>query len=182
MKALFIFLAIASIQSLAQAKLESTYTSVQTDDCATYDASDLHPNAEIDFYTGECPGLGGYQVMISGGDLRYPLHLVYGGKKITLTQFLTFHQLGSNKIEWLYERSSQGKVTYKALIHRMGYDSYNPETNMAESTEALIVSKLDGANTCSVAVVKKSANMNQKAREIAEKAQSMKCLDLNEEL
>ncbi len=182
MKSLLLSLFVISgmFAAHANAELLSTYTSISDPGCVIYDAASLHKDPEIDFLTEECAGLGGYRVMISGGDLRYPLHLVYNGKEITLTNVGAFHQLGANQIEWLYERTKnpvqgQSQVTYKALIHRINYADVAADKDLT----MLVVTKLAQENTCPVAIVKAAADMNQKARAIAEKADSMSCLDLN---
>ncbi len=173
MKKIFLLLALA-FSTQAKAELLSAYTSLVDQSCVVYDSADLHKDPEIDFLTQECSGLGGYQVMITGGDLRYPLSLVYNGTEITLTRIYSFHQVASSKIEWLYERSTDGRVQYKALIHRIGYDA---GTNSAKDTEILIVTKLDKEKTCPVAVISPSKNMNAQARAKAEQVDSLKCLD-----
>lgn len=73
---LSLFVLVGAFAVEANAELLSVYTSVRDSSCVIYDAASLHKNPEIDFLDEECVGLGGYQVMISGGDLRYPLHLV----------------------------------------------------------------------------------------------------------
>jgi hypothetical protein len=172
MKSLLL-IATLMLAAQAHAKLQSAYTN--TTDCVTYDSASLHKDSEIDFLTEECSGLGGYQVMIKGGDLRYPLSLVYQGQDIELTQYESFQDMASKKVEWLFERSQDGQVTYKALIHRMSYTSATKD-----GAQALIISKLDGKNTCAVGLVKEQDKMNEKAQEIAEKAQSLPCLVINE--
>ena len=174
MKSVLLFLVVLAgvFAAQANAALLSTYTSVKDATCVIYDAAALHPKPEIDFLTQECAGLGGYQVMVEGGDLRYPMHLVYNGLKITLSNVGAFHQLGSDKIEWLYARAN-GQVNYKALIHRINY----ADPSGAKDLTMLIVTKLAGEKTCPVAIVTASADMNQKARAIAEKTDSMSCLD-----
>jgi hypothetical protein len=178
----FIFLvsfAAALVANAEGKKLLSTFTSIK-DSCVEYDSASLHKDPEIDFLTEECPGLGGYQVMIAGGDLRYPMHLVYNGKKIELTALEGFHDMGSSKIEWLFTRSSEGVVEYKALIHRITYDNYSEDSSKMKRLDVLTVTRLDKENTCPVAIVKQSKDMNQKARALAEKADTLKCLDLGE--
>lgn len=174
MKATFVslFVLVGSFALEANAQLLSTYTSVHDSTCVIYDAASLHKEPEIDFLTQECAGLGGYQVMISGGDLRYPLHLVYNGKEIELSRVGAFHQVGSKQIEWLFNRVDK-KAVYKALIHRINYS----DPSGTKDLTMLIVTKLAGENTCPVAVVTASADMNKKARAIAEKADLMSCLD-----
>ncbi|MBC7743274.1 MAG: hypothetical protein H7061_13840 [Bdellovibrionaceae bacterium] len=168
-----LFISILAIGSFAQADFLSAYTSVADKDCVLISGSALEKNPEIDYATVECPGLGGYQVMISGSDLRYPLQLTYQGKEITLSQMLSFHEVASDKIEWLYSRQDH-VITYHALIHRLSVQVDE------KSTEVLVVSKLKGADSCTVALVKGNS-ANQRARVIAEKASQMPCLNLNRE-
>lgn len=168
----FLLLSVFSLQ--AYAKLHSVYTSVEEKACAIYESSAGQKHPEIDFLEMECPGLGGYQVMVSGGDLRYPLSLIYRGKEIDLSRFRSFHEANSGKVEWLFERSKEGKVNYKALIHRINYDASN-----YEGASMLVVTKLDNEKTCPVAVVKSSSRMNDQARAIAEKVDTMKCIDVD---
>lgn len=157
-------------------KLHSHYTSILPKDCVIYSSSELEAEPEIDHLNSECTGLGGYQIFVSGGDLRYPLSLVYNNKEIKLTNYMGFHEVGAEKIEWLFDRTTDGKVTYKALIHRMNFAQVE-----GKDKSVLIVSKLNKEKSCAVAVVKASKaepsnDMNVKARLIAEKAQSMSCL------
>ena len=78
-----VIVGLASLLSFshAEARVYSIYSSLEEDSCIVYDAASLHKNPEIDFLVSECPGYGGYQLMVSGGDLRYPLSLIYQGKK-----------------------------------------------------------------------------------------------------
>ena len=169
--ALFGFLLASQVHAAGSL---STYTSIGDKTCIIHDASSLHKHPEIDFLKQECAGLGGYQVFVAGGDLRYPLHLVYNGQFIRLTSIGAFHQTGSKNIEWVYTREKD-TVTYKALIHRINYeDDGDPKTPDAT---ILIVTKLDKEKTCPVAVVRASKNMNQQARAIAAKADGMLCID-----
>ena len=70
---LFLVLALPLCGLPAQAELKSLHTSVELKDCARVDATSLQPpgKQEIDVYTVECPGFGGYEVIVSGMDMRY---------------------------------------------------------------------------------------------------------------
>jgi hypothetical protein len=162
----------------AKAALEVTQTSLDRKSCIIYDEAAMHATPEIDFLTQECPGLGGYQVMISGADARYPLSLVYNGKQIQLTRIQSFHDVVSNKVDWLFARTKDGEVIYKALIHQMLLN-----TDDHKMIQARIVTKLDKEKTCSVGLVKqakgmKIAELNALARKMAEEVDSLKCMDL----
>lgn len=161
---------VASIQ--ANAELLSTTTKLADEACVVYDGSVLQKQPEIDFLTEECPGLGGYQVMISGGDLRYPMSLIYGGKEIKLTNLGSFHQ-AYGEVTWLFTRVG-GQVIYKSLIHRVDYN----EPDKVDALHMLVITKLDKENTCAVATVQEAPDMEEQARALAEKAESLSCLDL----
>lgn len=135
----------------------STYTSVLKEDCITIQDSEQEQDPEIDYYTGVCPGINGYQVKISGGDLRYGPTLMYQGKDVpnSLYQIYQFHDMGSSKVEW----------RNNALIFRINTDdgSY------------MHVVRLAGADSCTVAVFN-SGNLNQRARNVADHIESYPCL------
>lgn len=169
---LSLFVLLGSFALEAKAELFSTTTKLADEACVIYDGSVLQKEPEIDFLTQECPGLGGYQVMISGGDLRYPMSLVFGGKEIKLTNLGGFHQ-AYGEVTWLYTRVG-GQVIYKSLIHRVDYNDPDKE----EALRMLVITKLDKENTCAVATVQEAPDMEEQARALAEKADSLSCLDL----
>lgn len=146
---------------------DSVYTSVAVKDCLTIESSELEEQAEIDYYYGQCPGLDGYQVYVQGGDIRYNLQMAYNGVAIRLPQLAAFHDLGSDKIEWRYKRTSKG-VILKALIYRLSYQDYNVETEEFFETSKLYVVKLDGPTSCLAGEVAASNTMNLEARNIAD--------------
>lgn len=174
MKAILIALSTVFAVS-AMAKTQSVYTSVDTKDCVTVTSSEMD-NGPIDFYTGECPAMGGYKVTITGGDIRYNLDLSYQGVRIPTLKPLYFHDMGSAKIEWRYQRTGGDwesyQVEYKALIYRLSIDSYNPDTGESKDQDTLVVVRLNGASSCVVGMVEQQADMNQKARQIADNPQA----------
>lgn len=157
---------------LSAGAADSVYTSVKVDDCITLDSADFDDPVEIDYYTGVCRGYGPYTVMISGGDLRYGLSLLYRGKEIAgLTKTSAFHDMGSDVVEW---RVEQGQP--KALIFRISAAEDFSENGMPEDVDLLHVVKLDELNSCTVAVLKKQANLNQLARKVADNIEAYSCL------
>lgn len=169
-KALFVGLFLFSSTSFAG--YQSVYTNIDYKSCVTVDSSELHSEPEIDFYTGECPALGGYRVTISGGDIRYSLKLNYNGVEIPTVRPGGFHDLPSSKIEWRYERvGSWGNygVNYKALIYRLNATvDYDDSTGNPISEDMLVVVRLKREKSCVVGIVKQQADMNKKARKIAD--------------
>jgi hypothetical protein len=164
---------VLTTSGLAQAaKMTSTYTSIEQKDCKVISSSELETEPEIDHLDMECPGAGGYQVAVSGGDIRYPLFLISNNLRIQLTNYYSFHQVASNKIEWRGIKSTNGKVNYKTLIYRMGV----ADQNGVDHSELLVV-KLAGLNSCIVGKVLESKNMNEKARKIADVADQLKCIN-----
>lgn len=156
---------------------ESVYTSVKVEDCITIDSSEFDAEPEIDYYTGLCKGQGPYVVKISGGDLRYSLSLLFRGKEIEgLTKTIAFHDMGSEVVEWRYDNDKN----LKALIFRINADIFrinaDDGSGMGKSEDLLHVVKLNKANTCTVAVLSKQANMNEKAQEIADNIDNYSCM------
>jgi hypothetical protein len=171
----------------ANAEALSSYTGVNVEkDCVVAASSETQKDAEIDFLEAECPGLGGYRVYLEGGDLRYGLKLGFGNKKIDIDKTSAFHDMGSEKIEWVYERTvkdvkeedfiiSKHGIKYLALIYRINYSKYDEKTEKETNTTKLIVTKLNGEKSCVVAEVEASDDMNAKAKAIAAKSASLEC-------
>lgn len=173
-----IFLAVVTISTIANAKSDSVYTSVAVEDCKTIEASWLEQEPEIDYYTGHCTGKDGYKVVISGGDIRYSLSLIYKGTEVTLTNIGAFHDMGSEKIEWRGSVNKDGKInSFHSLIYRLSIADY--ATDYVENVDTLFVVRLKGANSCVIGTVKQSLDMNEQARAIADD-QSLPCLDTKE--
>lgn len=175
LKNIWIAFFILAAGNKAMAANDSFYTSVAVKDCLTIESSELDENAEIDYYYGQCPGIDGYQVYVQGGDIRYNLQLAYNGIAIRLPQLASFHDLGSEKIEWRYKRTDSG-VILKSLIYRLSYQDYDQETGEMFDTSKLYVVKLDGTQSCVVKEVSASSTMNVDAR-IAADDETLSCLE-----
>ena len=76
----YIWIFLLSSELWAQAKLGSIYTDVAPSTCLTLMSSEGVDTE--DYYAAECPGMGGYRIFISGGDLRYNLSPEYQNKSI----------------------------------------------------------------------------------------------------
>ncbi len=145
--------------------IQSVYTSIEDADCKTIKvATETDP---IDFYTGECVGLDGYSVLVTGGDLRYSIELKVDEKTVELTHLGAFHSPGSDKIEWRGPVKN-GEVQPYALIFRLNIDDSFDQNDLPVGTDSLFVVRLDGAQSCVIGVVRQQSEMNNKARAIAD--------------
>lgn len=153
----------------AIAGVHSQYTSLSEESCVVIDSTDLNPDAEIDFLTAECPSLGGYQVYVAGGDLRYSAQLKFSGKDLPNVELMAFHSV-ADKMEWRYRRigsAEDRKVEYTAAIYRLNYQDMDPDSNPIE-TSMMVVLRLKGAESCLLGTIPASKDMNEKARALAD--------------
>ena len=162
-------------EGFAQEDQGAIYTSIDRKDCLTIDTSEWGGEFE-DYYSAECPGVGGYRVFISGGDLRYNLSLGYQGQLIEGYRLLQFHNMGAAKIEWRYaRRKDTAQVAYKALIYRLSYPQMDSEK--ARELSMLVVMRLQGKKSCVIGIIEQQKDMNQKARALAQNT-SIGCMEL----
>lgn len=138
---------------------DSIYTELSKD-CVEISAATAE--APIDFYEAECKAFGGFQLKIEGSDLRYSPSLTFGDKEIDLNRPMSFHDVGSDKMEWMFQKTVDnegvGKVVWKGLIYRLSVaDPENPERGDAS---ILYVTRLDGAKSCHLGKVR----TNEEAR------------------
>lgn len=153
-------------------KIESIYTSLKTADCRTIEQSDEGAG----WYSGECPGVGGYKLELLEGDIRQTINVIAPNKKkyeLELWRVVSsaFSATGE-KAEWRVTRTGK-KVTPIALIVR-----YNANENTEEpgqSTSRLVVVKITKTNACVTDVVEPMANQNVKARQLADTSAGKPC-------
>jgi hypothetical protein len=168
------FTLIALLSLISAIANASEWKSIYTDlskDCV--EISSATEQAPIDFYEAECKAFGGFQLRIEGSDLRYSPALSFGEKAIELNRPMSFHDMGSDKIEWMYEISrdeeGSGKMEWKGLIYRLSVadiDDYEKDTSL------LYVTRLDGAKSCHLGKVK----TNEAARKLVMDSKA-KCID-----
>lgn len=152
---------LSTLTAFAGEAQQTTVGSVYTDlskDCVVVAAA--NEQAPIDFYTAECKAFGGFQLTITGGDLRYHPELSFGGAAIVLDNPYTFHDMASNKVEWMYRKTTSadgsGSLQWIGFIYRL---SEAKEDGSADQ-QVLRVVRLDGAKTCSIG----SVATNEQAR------------------
>ncbi len=131
--------------------------------------SSLEKNPEIDHFRHLCPGLGGYQVIHEGGDLRSWLNFKIGDKVTDLYADTMgacpgqFPAKANDTVQWRGIRKDGRFVPY-AVIYRMRSSSDDSKSTF----DTLVVIKLDGEKS---RVVGKASgkNANEKAEELADK-------------
>lgn len=125
-------------------------------------------NAEIDYFRHLCPGLGGYQVIHEGGDLRSWINLASTGKVTDLMSDTLsacpghFPRKANNVVQWRGYRRGDCFVPY-AIIYRMRSSSEDGKRQY----DTLIVIKLDGQSSRVVGKVSGKEG-NEKAEKIAD--------------
>lgn len=157
---------ILAFSVLVSAQNKSVYTNLDTKGCKTIEQSDEGAG----WYRGECPGVGGYKLEVTEGDIRQSINVIAPGGK---TFELNFSQVSSAfstvgaKAEW----RMKGKVPV-ALIVR--FNASDPEDS-AKSTSYLVVSKISKTESCITDVVNPSKTQNADAQKLADEAAAKPC-------
>jgi hypothetical protein len=154
-----------TFSTLAFAKTTSVYTDMKQDCIVVSSATDQAP---IDFYSSECKAFGGFKLQEEGSDLRYHPSLSFNQKEIDLQIPYSFHEMGSNKMEWVYDltqdKEGSGVLTFKALIFRINSD-VESDNGDSKSVSTLHVVRLNGEKSCIIGLV----STNEEARALANK-------------
>jgi len=144
----------------ADAGYRSVYTSLEK--CDVIESSEQESDAEIDYFTAECPGREGYRVFHIGGDSRSWIVIKSGEETvIDLYNDVMRNEPGafpfvSGKVaEWRYKGDS-----LIALIFRIAGSDL--ETGKLKSE--LMVVRLGGEKSCVIGI----STSNEKARMIAD--------------
>ncbi|MGE5085932.1 MAG: hypothetical protein ACM3MG_06485 [Bacillota bacterium] len=171
--AFLLTLSTFSVSALAQkTQTASKYTDMKADCIVVSQSTDESP---IDFYSSECKSFGGYTLRESGSDLRYGPELNYQDTEIDLQRPGTFHNLGSQKIEWIYDitqgEEGDGEINFKALIYRLSVADINPTK---KDKSILYVVRLNKEKSCLIGTV----SSNEAARKLANDS-SAKCVNLD---
>lgn len=165
------FLAVtAAVAFAAEPKPASEFTTTDPKKVKILEDSSLEKEPEIDHFRHLCPGLGGYQVIHEGGDLRSWINLVYDGRKTDLmNDTLTacpgqFPAKANDVVQWRGFRRGDAFVPY-AVIFRMASSSDDEKQSILET---LIVIKLDKEKSRVVGHVA-AKDGNSKAEALADK-------------
>lgn len=168
---LIAFFALGALAlSAAELKPASEFTTTDPKKVKILEDSALEKDPEIDHFRHLCPGLGGYQVIHEGGDLRSWINLTFKGEKTdlmgdTLAACPGFFPAKANDVvQWRGYRKGGAFLPY-AIIYRM-MSSADDEKQTA--LETLVVIKLDGARSRVVGHVS-SKEGNDKAEALADR-------------
>ena len=158
-----LLLAMLSMHTLSWAA-DSGYRSVYTSlkECRIIESSEQEADAEIDYFSMECPGREGYRIFHDGEDARSWLVIKRGeATVIDLYDDVMRNEPGAfpfvsgEVAEWRYKGES-----LIALIFRIAGSDL--ETDKLKSE--LMVVRLDGKKSCVIG----TSTSNEKAREIAD--------------
>ena len=125
-------------------------------------------DAETDYFRHLCPGLGGYQVIHEGGDLRSWINLEFAGKVTDLMSDTLsacpghFPAKANDVVQWRGYRRGDSFAPY-AIIYRMRSSSDDGK----RQNDTLIIIKLDRQNSRVVGKVSGKEG-NEKAEKIAD--------------
>lgn len=165
---IFIFIASLSFTANAYAqKITSVYTGLDEKSCKV-----IELDAEgAGWYRGICPGVGGYRLELTEGDLRQTINVVAPDKR---TYRLAFNSISSAfsytgaKAEW----RMKGKKPV-ALIVR--FNANEDVENHKKVTSYLSVTKITPNEVCVVDVIKAGKDQNLQARRSADNAATKPC-------
>lgn len=124
---------------------KSTYTDLKNDCVVISEATDEAP---IDFYKTNCKSFAGFSLFIEGGDLRYGPELQFKDSVIDLQRPFQFHDMASDKIEWLYtheiDNEGSGNIVWKGMIYQLSIADDDGSSDKAVYFSV----RLDGEKSC----------------------------------
>lgn len=167
---LILFFAVGG--SAQRAKIESVYTDLNTKICKTLEQSQEGTGS----YRGECPGISGYKLQVTEGDIRQSINVVAPNKKRYELDFFgnvstAFSSVGE-KAEWRVTRKGK-TVTPMALIIR--YNTSENQEDSSKLTSYLVVTKITKNEICVTDVVKPGVKANEEARKLADSSAAKQC-------
>jgi hypothetical protein len=151
----------------------SAYTNIEAKFCKTLKLT----SSEGSEYQGRCPGIAGYTLLVTEGDLRQNITVVTPKNtkhSLELWSVVSsaFSSLGP-KAEWRVKKV-KSKTTPIALIVR--YNASEDPEKPEKTTSYLAVIKIAGAEICVTDKVLPGANANVEARRLADESSSKPCL------
>ena len=160
----------AVVATAADMKPASEFTTTDPKKVKILEDSALEKNPEIDHFKHLCPGLGGYQVIHEGGDLRSWINLIFDKHKTDLMGDTLaacpgqFPAKANNVVQWRGYRKGDAFAPY-AIIYRMVSSADDAKQTPIET---LIIIKLDGSKSHVVGHVSAKEG-NEKAEALADK-------------
>jgi len=165
----FAFLLLTTVSVSAQSN-GSVYTPLDGPKCKTLEST----SEGAGYYKGQCPGIGGYKLIIEEGDIRQNMTVITpAGKKHDLNLWSVvgsgFSNLGP-RVEWRVKGKSLIPV---ALIVR--YNVANPEDS-TKGTSWLVVAKITSGGICVTDKIAPGPKQNEDARIAADASGGKACL------
>jgi hypothetical protein len=173
-KFLFVFAGVTILLAGAAVSAQtnsSVYTATFGPKCKTIEST----SEGAGYFKGQCPGIGGYKLIIEEGDIRQNMTVITpAGKKYDLNLWSVvgsgFSNLGP-RIEW---RVAGRSLKPNALIVR--YNVANAEDS-TKGTSWLVVVKITAGGICVTDKIAPGANQNEQARTAADGSASKPCLE-----
>jgi hypothetical protein len=160
----------AVVVAAADMKPASEFTTTDPKKVKILEDSALEKEPEIDHFKHLCPGLGGYQVIHEGGDLRSWINLVFDNKKTDLMGDTLaacpgqFPAKANDVVQWRGYRKGGVFVPYAVIYRMMSSADDEKQTRL----ETLIVIKL-GKDKSRVVGHVSAKEGNEKAEALADK-------------
>lgn len=163
-----IFIVLCCMLSFSVRAQESFYTPLDLKKCKMIESSENDPNAEMDYFTAQCPGREGYDVIVSGGDMRSWIILKKNGIAIYDSRVDIFENapggfpyVAGGALEWRHGVDKK----WRALIFRIaGQDDNNNVMDKPKDVSTLFVVKNLGGKFCLLGTSK----TNEGARALAD--------------
>ncbi len=174
MQILLCLIAILSCAATTVAQSNrSVYTPLGDKDCRKIKSAE----AGDDGYEGRCPGIAGYKLLLSEGDLRQNITVITPqGKQHSLDLWSVvsggFSSVGP-KAEWRLA-SQKGKSVPVALILR--YNASEDSESPNKTTSYLAVAKITPTEICVTDKISPGPKANEDARRAADAASTKPCL------
>ena len=151
----------------------SVYTPLAEKQCKTIKG----PDRETGDYEGRCPGVAGYTLIVTEGDLRQNVTVVTpkGAKhSLELWEVISggFSSVGA-KAEWRMAKQD-GKPKPVALIIR--YNANDDPESPNKQSSYLAVTKITATEICVTDKIMPGAKANEEARTAADAAANKPCL------
>ena len=142
-------------------------TGLSDETCVAYDGDRFQKEPEIDYFSAECLGLGGWRVINYGGDARSWIKLINGkyefnlqGKVESVGQFPNIN----SGVEWRVKRVlGKGAAPIAVLVATSGQD---PDDIEKTNGEVLII-KLSAKKSCIMNKIRFNAR-DEKAEKAAQ--------------
>ena len=156
----------------------SVYTPLAEKQCKTIKG----PDRETNDYEGRCPGVGGYTLLVTEGDLRQNVTVVTPkGTKHSLELWDVvsggFSSVGA-KAEWRMAKKENKLVPVAVIIRYNAND--DPESPNKQSSY-LAVAKITNNEICVTDKIMPGAKANEDARVAADAAATKPCMKKNQQ-